>query len=184
MNKRGSDGIINCTGKPGAPSELVDCRDADFLRNIEDGIISTVVAITGKGLYTLSSCQGHAASCPYRCVSVVHEISVIQWLQQAVYAVNRAEAFRQPITYYLLDYPPECGLYAGCFQDPRVIDVNFGDFRDSETVRKQGAFERYLETHPVSEIFGQLSPEITRYRMCSDDHVDVFKHTDADPLEK
>lgn len=180
MNKRGSHGIINCTGSPGAPSDLVDCRDSDFLRNIEDGIASTVIVLLNKGLFTVSSCQGHAVSCPYRCVSIVDNIPVIRWLQQAVYTINQTESFQNPITYFMLPFRPECNLYDGCFQDPCVIDIVFGDFRDSETIAKQSAFEIYLKTHPVEELVLQLPDEITRYCRSSNDHVDVYTHTDQD----
>lgn len=178
MNIRGSHGIINQTGTPGAPSELVDCRSKDFLQNIEEEIMSTVIVILNKGLYTVSSCQGHSVSCPYRCVSIVDEISIIRWLQYTVYIINNTESFRTPITYFILPFQSELSLYNGCFRDPCVIDIIFGDYRDEETAIKQHAFEVYLRTHSVKEVSEQLSNEIMRYRLSNDAHVDVISYSD------
>ena len=178
MNKRGSHGIINCTGSPGDPAELVDCREKDFLQNIEDGILSTVVVLLNKGLYTVSSCQGHDVSCPYRSVSIVDEISIIRWFQQAVYRINSNESFKKPITYFILPYQTEDNLYDGCFQDPCVIDINFGDYRDNETIIKQHAFEMFINTHLIEGVSEKLSNETVRYRLSNDDHIDVFTHSE------
>ena len=178
MNKRGSHGIINCTGSPGDPSELVDCRERDFLQNIEEGIKSTVIVILNKGLFTLSSCQGHAISCPYRCVSIVDDITIIRWIQQSVYTINQTELYKIPISYYILPYQDECKLYPGCFENPYIIDINFGDFRDDETITKQISFEMFLKEHTVEAIEKQLTNDIVKYRLPNDNHIDVFTHTD------
>lgn len=174
MNKRGSNGIINSTGLPGDSAELVDCREKDFLQNIEDGILSTVIIILRKGFYTLSSCQGHDVSCPYRCVSIVDDMENIRWLQKAVYMINQAESFKSSITYFILPYQSESNLYNGCFRDPCVIDIIFGDYRAGETIMKQQAFEVFLETHPVEAVPDQLPSEMVRYRRSDNDHIDIF----------
>ena len=178
MNKRGQFGIINSTGKPGDPSELIDCRDEGFLANIEDGILDTVVAVLNKDLFTVSSCEGHAVTCPYRCVSIINELPVIRWLQQAIYEINNHGAYQKPILYYLLPYQETCGLYAGYFDRPFIIDIIFGNYQEDETILKQHAFEKYLRENAVGKIDTDLPGELTCYRKSSGDHIDVYTHTD------
>lgn len=178
MNKRGQYGIINATGLPGDSSELHDCREQNFLVNIEDGIKDTVVAVLNRGLFTVSSCEGHAITCPYRCVSIINDAPVIKWLQQAIYELNKSGAYHHPITYYLLPYQQECRLYSGCFDRPLIIDIDFGDFRDNETIIRQRAFENYLKTHTIGKILTNLPEKITCYQKSNGEHIDVYTHTD------
>ena len=59
-----------------------------------------------------------------------------------------------------------------------IIDINFGDFRDDETIVKQISFEMFLNEHTVEAIEEQLTNVIVQYRLPNDNHIDVFTHTD------
>ena len=86
-NVKGSDGSINLGGMAGFASALVDCREADFPENLEEGIRPTVEALLRAGFLTVSSCQGHPFS-PVRTVSVIGGIRELRWLQLAVAEIN------------------------------------------------------------------------------------------------
>ena len=178
MNIHGQHGIINSTGKPGANAEILDCRNKGFLYNVEDGIRSTVVAILSKGLLTLSSCQGHEESCPYRCVSIVNDISVIRFLQKIVHELNTINKYGKPITYYLLPYQERCGVYLNEFVSPAVIDISFGDYRDSDTLLKQLAFEEYLIKNTIDRLDTDLPSKYVLPYLRSGEHIDVFSNND------
>ncbi len=174
MNIRGENGIINSSGKPGSPSELIDCHEENFLSNIEDGIKSTVISIVSSGFHTLSSCQGHEESCPYRCVSIVDDISVIRALQFMIYTINSSNAFYDPITYYLLPYQKECGLYSGKFRHPAVIDIIFGDCRKTGTIQKQRIFEDFITQNSIEPYNDELPIKYALPYLCQNEHIDVF----------
>lgn len=173
-NIRGVDGIINRTGTPGAPSDIVDCRDDFFWDNIEDGIRSTVKAIVDKGFLTVSSCEGHASSCPFRCVSIICEEEDIRWFQLAISKINDNLDIKVPIMYALLDKQPAFCLYNNDFHNPKIIDISFGHFDSLETHKKQKAFEIYLRDHTSYKIFEELNERITTPFMHNEAHYDVF----------
>ena len=175
MNIRGETGIINSQGKPGFGSELVDCRDNEFWINIEDGIKSTVEAIVHAGLFTVSSCQGHSESCPYRCVSIIAEQPKIRAIQLMISKVNNMlEKEVQPIRYYLLEVQKAFSLYENEFIDPRIIDIVFGDFREKDTFDKQRLFEELIcrdELHDKEYIDERI---VRPYLMQKGNHIDQY----------
>lgn len=174
MNIRGKTGIINETGLPGAAAELLDCRSADFMENIEDGIYSTVQTVITRGLWPVSSCEGHVESCPFRCVSVVDEPEMLRGIQYAIHQINQEYRFQNPICYYLLPYQENCTLYRDILKAPGVIDISFGDFRQPETLQKQQAFEGYLAAGrllPRQEALPQVW--VLPYTR-GNDHVDIY----------
>ena len=173
-NIRGKDGIINHTGCPGSPSELVDCRSDTFWDNIEEGIISTVRILVEKGFYTVSSCQGHLTSCPIRCVSVIGEIEDIRWFQYAVAEINRSLAVSRPIQYFLLEKQKKFTLYDGLFSNPQIIEISFGHFQHRETETKQKAFEEYIRTHDFHKIHSPLDEKLVDPYLQQGTHCDVF----------
>lgn len=173
-NKKGIDGIINHTGLPGAPSELIDCREDDFWDNIEEGIKSTVKVVIECGFMTVSSCQGHEASNPFRCVSIIGEVREVRWIQYVVAIINQTANFAQPIQYSLLEKNTAMKLYDGMFERPIIIDISFGDCRRQDTSVKQKAFEKYLSEYDRYDIDDELDERLVAPFMHNDSHYDVF----------
>lgn len=174
MNVRGKTGIINETGLPGAPAELLDCRSADFMENIEDGVRSTVQAVLAAGLWPVSSCQGHLESCPFCCVSLADEPEMLWGIQYAIHEINREGHFSFPVCYYLLPYRESCALYRDVLKAPGVIDISFGDFRQPETVQKQRAFEAYLAAGRLQPRQEALPQAWVLPYMRGSEHIDVY----------
>lgn len=150
-NVKGSDGSINLGGMPGYASALVDCRDADFLENIEEGIRPTVEALVRAGFLTVSSCQGHP-NAPIRTVTVIGEIESLRWLQLVIAEINDQAPNRAPIYYWICPKPESCTLYPGVFQKPTLLSIAFGHYRFPDTAENQRDFERLLGERPRAEL--------------------------------
>lgn len=175
MNIRGKSGIINVKGEPGFGSELVDCRDEKFWANIEDGIKSTVAEIIKAGLFTVSSCEGHSESCPYRCVSIISERSIIRTIQIIIAEANRTlPEVVLPIRYYLLDVQNAFTLYKDEFIEPQIIDIVFGDFRDNATFEKQKLFEKMIGHNELHERATVDDQYVLPYLIGKENHIDQY----------
>lgn len=175
-NRVGKSGIINKTGTPGSPGLLVDCRSERFYENIEKNILSTVSLLVEQGYFTLSSCEGHIESCPFRCVSVIAEIEIIHGFQRAIHQTHMLDTAIGRIRYCLLNPNPALELYLGEFTHPLIIDISFGDIRDENTQIRQNIFNTYISQNkilPLTE--DQLSnSEVLPYLDSPSSHIDVY----------
>ena len=163
-NRKGSDGRINETGKPGSPSRILDVRDADFFENVEDGIKSTVRAVISSGFETISSCQGHNdLGYVNRTVSLLLESDEIIYWRTMIADLNIVNGFRRPIKYFVSNYKD--GI--------KKFMIIFGSVQDmKETELKQQAFDKTVPKI-IKEYYGSKCLNTADYAY-SGIHIDEF----------
>jgi len=141
-NIKGEYGVINLSGRLGDPSYIIDCRNENFSNYIETGILSTVNALIAKEFFTVSSCQGHPGNYCKRCVSVIDEYNEIINLVNFIGWINMKMQWNPPIYLELLQVQPTMNLYKNHFNNPRILQIIFGDFSEAITIKKQSCFNK------------------------------------------
>lgn len=147
-NILGNEGFINKTGKFGASSILVDCRNEYFLQNIEEGILSTVKTLIECGYMTVTSCQGHKNYNENRTVTIQVEKEQLNFFKKIILDIN-SEINSKCCRYVILDINSKFDLYEGLFKNPKKIEIIFGKCTNPETVIAQKKFETLIKMRPL-----------------------------------
>lgn len=160
----GEDGVINIDGKIGSKAEILKVDDPNFYDAIEDGIKDTVRILIENNFETYSSCQGHnAPSYSLRNVVVVLDESEIDFWRAMIAELNILKAFKDPITYIIVEYK----------NNKKGFMIIFGSiYQIEETEYKQKCFEECIPKIRGRYYF-KRSKYITDYTAkCG--HINVF----------